>query len=74
VKRRTKKPRVFNLIVISFNHERTACLRCSNFFVNGRRTRKVLTAYEMHHTKSDIDWLRLKIRKGERGLLQNEVI
>ena len=39
-----------------------------------RKTRKILTMYKMHHSKSDIDKLYVKRKEGGRSLLQNEDI
>jgi len=39
-----------------------------------RKTRKILTMYKMHHSKSDIDKLYVKRKEEGRGLLQNEDI
>ena len=39
-----------------------------------RKTRKILTTYKMHHSKSDIDKLYVKRKEGGRSLLQNEDI
>jgi hypothetical protein len=39
----------------------------------GRKTRKILTTYKMHHPKAAIDRLYLKRKEGRRGLLQISV-
>jgi hypothetical protein len=38
----------------------------------GRKTRKMLTMYKMHHPKADIDRLHVKRKEGGRGLEQVE--